>query len=66
MTKLKKAVYQDYQNSKNSMYQILDPLPRGLTVDAMPMDFGSAKYEAIYCQETAALFDYSFLINLVK
>ena len=65
MTKLKKAVYQDGQNSIDSVYQIPDPLLRGLTADAMPMDFGSAKIEAMSCQETAGLFDYSFLLRLL-
>ena len=65
MTKDKKAVYRHCQNSKNSVYKILNPLPRGLTVGAMPLDFGSAKDEAMSCQETVALFDYSFLLRLL-
>ena len=65
MTNLLKAAYQDGRNSIDSVYQIPDPLPRGLTADAMPMDFVSAKTEAMSCQETAGLFDYSFLLRLL-
>ena len=60
MTNLLKAAYQDGRNSIDSVYQIPDPLLRGLTADAMPMDFVSAKTEAMSCQETAGLFNYSF------
>ena len=60
MTKLKKAAYKGSQNSIDSACQIPAPLPSGLTADAVPMDFGSAKTEAMSCQETAGLFNYLF------
>ena len=40
-------------------------LPGMMLADAMPMDFGSAKTDAMPCQETAGLFDYSFLLRLL-
>lgn len=45
-------------------YQVPVPLRRGLTGDAMPADFGSPTEEIDACRNTAALFDYSFLLRL--
>lgn len=45
-------------------YRLSVPLPRGLTADAMPNDFGAPADEAAACRQTAALFDYSFLLRL--
>ena len=45
-------------------YQVPVPLRRGLTGDAMPADFGSPADEVDACRDSAALFDYSFLLRL--
>ena len=45
-------------------YQPAAPLPRGLTADAMCVDYGAAADEAEACRREAALFDYSFLLRL--
>ena len=45
-------------------YRIPAELPRGLTQDAMPNDFGSPCEEVWACQNEAALFDYSFLLRI--
>jgi aminomethyltransferase len=45
-------------------YQVPLPLHRGLTGDAMPADFGSPAEEIDACRNSAALFDYSFLLRL--
>ena len=49
----------------NAEYEIPNSLPRGLSDGAMPMEFGSVNNEVVSCQETAALFDYSFLLRLI-
>lgn len=47
----------------NSRYRIANPLPKGLTPDAMPGDFGCVTAEVEACRSAAALFDYSFLLR---
>ena len=37
------------------------PLPRGLTSDSMPSEYGGSDQEAYACINSAALFDFSFI-----
>ena len=41
------------------------PLPRGLTTNAMPIEFSDADQETNVCFNSAALFDFSFILRLV-
>jgi len=65
MLKFRPTALQDFQVPINSDYRIPNPLPDGLTVDEKPIDFGSVKNVVMACEETAPLFDYTFLLRLL-
>ncbi len=65
MTKFNQDHNYDFRISIDSDRQIRAPLPRGLTHNSMSMDFGSVTDEVMACQNSAALFDYSFLLRIL-
>ena len=65
MLKFRPTVFQDFQVSIHSDYRIPDPLPGGLTVGEKPTDLGGVKSVLVPCEETASLFDYTFLLRLL-
>jgi len=61
MLKFRPTVLQDFQVSINSDSRI----PGGLKVGEKPTDLGSIKNVVMPCEETAPLFDYTFLLRLL-
>ena len=65
MLKFRPTILQDFQVSINSYYRIPDLLPGELTVGEKLIDLGGVQNVVMSCEETAPLFDYTFLLRLL-